>query len=434
MSTLKIIFFSSIIIFSNSAYSNNWYIGAGIGNSNHKYTLEDLEISTLDNLKSDFTVNGYKLFTGYRISENFSIEGGYIDLGKSSISGSSSSGGNTDNITAYEEYYGLNLSGVASIPLNDRLSFMTKGGIMKWENHSVSDISGSGQVLENQNDSNNKFDGTVFTYGVGIESNIINNYTLRIEHEIFKDIFSDYIDNINNGYIKKDINLTSMSLIYDFENKSSKNIANSPWYMGVSYGKTKTNARLSGGQYNGPIWNLKTNTRYATDVSGTMSDDKQSQAYKTFLGYKFQPNLLIEAGYIDLGIAKSKSSENGITGGGNELTGSLTAQTDGLFLSGLLKKDMSQDLSAFLKSGILYWQVDSEIYNNLDFNGIGGNRRGWIESDNGFSPVLGAGVDYDIGNKVKLRTEFERFFNVGTNDTTGKGDIDSLSVGIMYNF
>jgi len=417
---------------------NNWYFGIGLGESKHEYTESDLEFTGLDNQVVDFSDNAGKIFAGYKASNSFSIEGGYVDLGKSSRSGSSSSGGNTDNASGYDEYYGLNIVGVGNMPVNNKISLIVKGGLFKWWNHSVVDVSGSGQVFENQNDSDDTFDGTVFTYGIGIDANVSNNISLRAEYEVFDDIFSDYIDNIDGGYIKKDIDLVTLNLIYHFDNNRDidyiENKSRSPLYVLAMYGNSANKARMSGGRYDGPIWNLKTNTRRATDVSGDMSDDKSSKAYKIAMGYKVDSNISIEGGYIDLGIVKSKSAENAITGGGNALTGSMTAQTDGLFIAGLLNKEISNDVSVFIEGGIFYWEVDSEIYNNLDFNGVGGNRRGWIENDKGLSPLLGIGVDYKLNDRYKIRIGFDRLFNIGTNDTTGEGDIDLSAIGMVYDF
>lgn len=419
-----------------NSVSDDWYVGIGLGESDHKYTLSDLEATGADSGESDFTGDSGKLFIGNKLSDNFSIEGGYVNLGKSKRKGSFSSGGNTDHTDGYDEYYGLNLVGVGVIPLNNRLDLLVKGGIFKWWNHHVNDISGSGQVFENQNDSNDKFDGTVFTYGVGLESDISKNISIRIDYEVFDDIFSDYIDNIDNGYIEKDIDLLSLNLVYHMNSNGQSwhsSDGGMSWYSGVMYGNSDNDARMSSGRYSGPIWNLKTNTQSGT-VSGDMSDDKKSNIYKILLGYRVNPTYSLEGGYTDLGIIKSKSAVNGVTGGGNALTGSMTAQTDGFYLAGLLRKKVGRDFSAYLKGGGFYWDVDSEIYNNLDFNGVGGNRRGWIESDSGWSPLLGAGFDYSLSSAYTIRAEYERFYKVGTNDTTGEGDIDSVSMGLIYDF
>jgi len=241
---------------------NNWYFGIGLGESKHEYTESDLEFTGLDNQVVDFSDNAGKIFAGYKASNSFSIEGGYVDLGKSSRSGSSSSGGNTDNASGYDEYYGLNIVGVGNMPVNNKISLIVKGGLFKWWNHSVVDVSGSGQVFENQNDSDDTFDGTVFTYGIGIDANVSNNISLRAEYEVFDDIFSDYIDNIDGGYIKKDIDLVTLNLIYHFDNNRDidyiQNISRSPLYVLAMYGNSAYKARMSGGRSDGPIWNFKT--------------------------------------------------------------------------------------------------------------------------------------------------------------------------------
>lgn len=75
----------------------------------------------------------------------------------------------------------------------------------------------------------------------------------------------------------------TLNLIYHFDNNRDidyiENKSRSPLYVLAMYGNSANKARMSGGRYDGPIWNLKTNTRRATDVSGDMSDDKSSKAY-----------------------------------------------------------------------------------------------------------------------------------------------------------
>jgi opacity protein-like surface antigen len=56
------------------------------------------------------------------------------------------------------------------------------------------------------------------------------------------------------------------------------------------------------------------------------------------------------------------------------------------------------------------------------------------QSHNSTSPLLGAGLNYDITKKVAVRAEVDRYFRVGDSGSTGRGDIDQYTVGVAYHF
>ena len=82
--------------------------------------------------------------------------------------------------------------------------------------------------------------------------------------------------------------------------------------------------------------------------------------------------------------------------------------------------------SAFGKAGLLYAKT------SLDAGSTGAvavsETHHW-----GTSPLLGAGVGYDLTRGVALRAEWDRYFSVG-DSSTGKGDIDQYTVGVAYRF
>ena len=56
------------------------------------------------------------------------------------------------------------------------------------------------------------------------------------------------------------------------------------------------------------------------------------------------------------------------------------------------------------------------------------------QSDSGVSPLLGLGLAINISERIGLRAEWERYFDLGEEDTTTQGDIDLLTVGLTVRF
>jgi OOP family OmpA-OmpF porin len=48
--------------------------------------------------------------------------------------------------------------------------------------------------------------------------------------------------------------------------------------------------------------------------------------------------------------------------------------------------------------------------------------------------TYGIGVSYNVSKTVAVRGEFERFLKLGDANTTGEGDVNLLSVGVVAKF
>ena len=76
-----------------SAQESPWYIGGSIGQSRVKLDTGGLssDLAAAGMADTGFSANetdtGLKLFGGYRFHPNFSVEGGYVELGEFSASG-----------------------------------------------------------------------------------------------------------------------------------------------------------------------------------------------------------------------------------------------------------------------------------------------------------------------------------------------------------
>jgi OOP family OmpA-OmpF porin len=172
------------------------------------------------------------------------------------------------------------------------------------------------------------------------------------------------------------------------------------WYGGASVGQSKANV--------------------ICDLNITCSSDDTDTGWKIYGGYHFNPKGAIEFGYVDLGKAKLSGTDI--------FLGSASAdwETSGftVALAGFIP--VSQNFAFMGKLGLFHWNLDVNV--SSSFLGSGS------ASSSGTDLTYGLGLKYDFSKTVGVRAEWERFKDVGDNNTTGQSDIDLLSVGVVFKF
>jgi OmpA-OmpF porin, OOP family len=139
---------------------------------------------------------------------------------------------------------------------------------------------------------------------------------------------------------------------------------------------------------------------YKGNSVGGLETGRSDFGLKLHGGYSFTPNLAIEAGYADLGRFHS---------------GAGSVKADGWFLDGVGTLPVYDKLSVLGRVGV--------------FNGR--QRSSLQGSDSGTNIKVGAGLQYDISQRVNIRGEWERyrFDTFGSHNNT-----DLYSVGLNYKF
>lgn len=186
---------------------NGWFIGVNLGQSSANIDGDSIR-ANLEN--SGFDVNslnqdrrdlGYKLYAGYKFSQYFALEGGYFDLGRFGFSADtlprSDYAGNT-GLT------GWNLDLVGMLPLSERWSALARVGVIR--NDTKTRFSSNGLIntaASNQDDNYNKH-----KFGLGVQYNISDAFTVRLEAERYR--MDDLVG--NNG----ELDLYSLGLVYRF--------------------------------------------------------------------------------------------------------------------------------------------------------------------------------------------------------------------------
>ena len=185
------------------------------------------------------------------------------------------------------------------------------------------------------------------------------------------------------------------------------------WYGGISVGQSKAkidDARITSGLLGRGF------------ARTSISDDDRDTGYKLFGGYKFNKNFALEGGYFDLG--KFGFMATTVLPAGT-LNGNIKLQGLNLDAVGILP--ISEKFSAFGRIGVNYAEARDS------FSGAGAvNVLNPSPSKRDTNLKLGLGLQYDFTPSLGMRLEAERY---RINDAVGnKGDIDLVSLGLVYRF
>ena len=190
--------------------------------------------------------------------------------------------------------------------------------------------------------------------------------------------------------------------------------AEAGWYGGLSVGQSKA-----------WISHDRIANQLGVPVSSIAFDDNDTDVgFKLLGGYKFNKNFAVEGGYFNLG-------EFGFTATyptANSFTGNIKLQ--GLNLDAVGIWPFSEKFSAFGRVGLIYSEGKD------GFTGIGAGAAVAAANPNPKESEAnykyGVGLQYDLTRALSLRGEWERY---RVNDSVGnKGDVDMLSVGLVFMF
>jgi OmpA-OmpF porin, OOP family len=166
------------------------------------------------------------------------------------------------------------------------------------------------------------------------------------------------------------------------------------WYVGASVGQSKARH---------------------FDCSGFSSCDTKAAAFGVLGGYRINRNFAAELGYHDFG--RVTFSAPGVSG---------NIKANAAELVGLGAYPFANQFSVYGKLGA--YRAESKI--SAPVAGLGSGSL----KDRNTDLTFGLGAQYDVTRGAGVRAEWQRYKNVGGDDTGGKSDIDVISIGLIWRF
>ncbi|MES2919353.1 MAG: OmpA family protein [Pseudomonadota bacterium] len=186
----------------------------------------------------------------------------------------------------------------------------------------------------------------------------------------------------------------------------------SGWYGGASVGQSR--AEIDDDR-------IRSSLQAAGSTATSITDDDRDTGYKLFGGYQFNRNFSLESGYFDLGSLGFTAT----TTPAGTLNGNIRLK--GLSFDAVGTLPLTERLSALARAGLNYSQAKDS------FSGTGAvtvpNPNAKARDAN---YKFGVGLQYDFTKAFGVRAEAERY---RIDDAVGnKGDVDLLSLGMVYRF
>jgi OOP family OmpA-OmpF porin len=163
------------------------------------------------------------------------------------------------------------------------------------------------------------------------------------------------------------------------------------WYLGASVGQSKAKV---------------------ADCAGFSSCDTKAAAFGILGGYQISRNFAAELGYHDFGRVTLSGP------------GSANIKANAAELVGLGAYPFANRFSVYGKLGAYHAEA------KLSAPGSGSASL----KDRNTDLTFGFGAQYDVTREAGVRAEWQRYKNVGGDDTGGKHDIDVISVGLIWRF
>jgi OOP family OmpA-OmpF porin len=186
------------------------------------------------------------------------------------------------------------------------------------------------------------------------------------------------------------------------------------WYAGVSAGQSTADIDNSSVL---PVFGA-TASRLSTDDTDT--------AFKLYGGYRFNRHLAVEAGYADLGSFRATRTVTAPAAG----TISGEFKVSGIFGQAVGIIPLGERFSIFGTAGV----YANEVKTSAASTGAVVLFSGSSASNSDVNGKVGIGAGFDFNNKLGLRVEWERFFDLGDTSVGATMDVDLVTIGIVYRF
>jgi len=162
----------------------------------------------------------------------------------------------------------------------------------------------------------------------------------------------------------------------------------------------------------------------ALGVSGLTCGDTDT-GYRVSLGYRANENFSGEIGYFDAG--KVSANLVGVYLG-IPYTALVSTKDKAWQFVAVGSLPLAERFSVFGKAGVSLWDVTTTTNATVTNVTALGN-----QSETGSDFLWGIGVKFDFNENIAIRAQYETS-KAGKDDTTGRGSVEFLSAGLVYNF
>lgn len=177
------------------------------------------------------------------------------------------------------------------------------------------------------------------------------------------------------------------------------------------------------------------------DVDGFQSRssklDDNDTGYKIQVGYKFNDNLAVEGGYVDLGrMTYSATLDNNNPRASEVGPAAAELKAYGFNVEAVGILPVGAGFSVFAKGGAIIAHTESDAQITLSRFSTG-TPAGTVSGDShktetSFKPAAGVGIAFDLNETLTARIEYERFFSLKTD--ADDVDVDLASIGLVARF
>ena len=154
-----------------SAQAADWYVGGALGQSRFNGSLGTAPAG-FSVTEFDRTDTGFKLFAGANLNPNFAVEGGYVGLGKASLTVTEDGEGGSVSGNVKGDGYFVDL--VGKMPVAQNWALFGKLGVFH------------GKVKASAGDGSDSDSGTSYKFGVGAEYALTKTIAVRGEWERYR--------------------------------------------------------------------------------------------------------------------------------------------------------------------------------------------------------------------------------------------------------
>lgn len=142
------------------------------------------------------------------------------------------------------------------------------------------------------------------------------------------------------------------------------------------------------------------------------SIDDSDVTYGLALGYRLNPYFAAELSYVDLGAASYNPPDDvGAEVSAKGPAGSL-----------LFFWPVHERVAPYLRAGITIMDTTAKVSGSSS------------ESTSRSNLLYGVGADFTLTDRFGVRVEWTRYADVGSEDVTGEGNVDTIVAGVRFQF